>query len=430
MTDRQDLSQAVDFLNGNQPENALEVCRAVLRDEPDNARAWQLCGVSHAQQNALQQALECFQNATRLAPSNADYHYNLARAYKGVGQLDNALASYRQAIAIKHDFLEARLNLANVLIDRGDNAEAIACFRELLEMFPDASDSHYNFANLLQDTGNFDESVEHYRTAIELNPSQSAARENLGRALTDAGRLEEAQQTWQAWLEFEPTSATARHMVAATSGQDIPERCDDACIRETFNEDFSKCFDLQLTRLQYRAPELIGDVVEAMDAEKSTLEVLDAGCGTGLCGRFVRSVARKLVGVDLSEDMLVEARKRQEYDELTACELTRYLDTHRDSFDLIVSADTLCYFGQLTDVLAAAHHSLKAEGRLIFTVERDESENRPQGYELGPQGRYRHAEAYVRQVLADTGFSSIDIAHETLRKERGRLVGGLVVSAC
>lgn len=430
MTERQDLSQAVDFLNSNQPEHALGICRAVLRDEPDNARAWQLCGVSHAQQSAFLEALECFQNATRLHPSNAVYHYNLARAYKALGQLDNALTSYRQAIANKADFLEARLNLANVLIDQGDNEKAIVCFRELLEMFPDASDSHYNFANLLQDTGNFDESIEHYRSAIELNPGQSAARENLGRALTDAGRLEEAQQTWRAWLEFEPTSATARHMVAATSGQDIPERCDDACIRETFNEDFSKCFDLQLARLQYRAPELIGDVVKAIDAEKSTLAVLDAGCGTGLCGRFVRSVARKLVGVDLSEDMLVEARKRQEYDELTACELTQYLDNHPHSFDLIISADTLCYFGQLINVLAAAHHSLKAEGRLIFTVEHDESENCAQGYELGPQGRYRHAEGYVRQVLVDVGFSSIDIVHETLRKERGRSVSGLVISAC
>lgn len=430
MNDRQDLSQAVDFLNGNQPESAEEVCRAVLRDEPDNAKAWHLCGISHAQRNALEKASECFQNATRLDPSNAIYHYNLARTYKGLGQLENALTAYRQAIANKCDFLEARLNLANVLIDRGDNDGAIACYRELLEMFPEASDSHYNFANLLQDTGNFDASIEHYRSAIKLNPSQSAARENLGRVFTDVGRLEEAQQTWNAWLEFDPTNATARHMLASSSGQDISDRCDEDYIREAFNEDFSKNFDLQLTRLQYRAPELIGDLVKAIGAGNSTLEVLDAGCGTGLCGRFVRPFARKLVGVDLSEDMLVEPRKRQEYDELTACELTRYLDTHPESFDLIISADTLCYFGQLTNVLAAAHRSLRAKGRLNFTVEHGEFEDRTREYELGRQGCYRHAEGYVRQVLVDTGFSSIDITHQTLRKERGRFVSGLVVSAC
>lgn len=430
MTERKDVSQAVDYLNCNQPENARAVCLTVLHDEPHNAKAWQLCGVSHAQQNALQEALQCFRNATSLEPANALYHYNLARTYAGLGQLDQALSVYRQAIANKDDFLEARLNLANVLIDRGDNLEAIACFRELLEKFPDASDAHYNFANLLQDTGNFDESIEHYQSAIELNSGQSAARENLGRALTDAGRLQEAQQTWNAWLEFDPTSATARHMVAATSGQDVPDRCADDCIRETFNEDFSKNFDVQLARLHYRAPELIGDVVKAIDAGWSTLDVLDAGCGTGLCARFVRPVARRLVGVDLSEDMLVEAHKRQEYDELTACELTHFLDTHPHSFDLIISADTLCYFGRLIDVLAAARHSLRANGRLIFTVERDESENHSLGYKLGPQGRYRHAEGYVRQVLADTGFSSIDIAEEALRKECGSPVGGLVVSAC
>lgn len=430
MIDPQVLSQAVECLNGHQPERAQEICRGVLREEPENAAAWHLCGVAHAQQSSLEEATECFQNSTKFAPTNALYHYNLARTYKSLGQLEGAIKSYRQAIAHKSDFLEAHLNLANALIDAADNPAAIECFRDLLEFFPDSSDAHYNFANLLQDIGSFDESIEHYQSSIKLNPYQSAARENLGRALTDAGRLDEAQQTWQAWLEFDPENAVARHMVASTSGKEIPDRCDDDCIRETFNEDFSKNFDRQLAQLQYRAPELIGDLAKAIWAGKANCDVLDAGCGTGLCGQYVRPLARKLVGVDLSEDMLAEARKRQEYDELTACELTGYLASHPDSFDLIVSADTLCYFGRLTDVLAAAHSSLTAAGALIFTVEQGEFEDHTQGFELGHQGRYRHAESYVRQILADTGFSSIDIAREVLRKERGRFVSGLLVSAC
>ena len=40
-----------------------------------------------------------------------------------------------------------------------------------------------------------------------------------------------------------------------------------------------------------------------LDASRS-LDVLDAGCGTGLCGPLVAPYARRLVGVDLSEAML------------------------------------------------------------------------------------------------------------------------------
>ena len=41
-----------------------------------------------------------------------------------------------------------------------------------------------------------------------------------------------------------------------------------------------------------------------------SLDVLDAGCGTGLCGPLVAPYKRRLVGVDLSERMLDRARDR------------------------------------------------------------------------------------------------------------------------
>ena len=53
--------------------------------------------------------------------------------------------------------------------------------------------------------------------------------------------------------------------------------------------------------------------------------MLDAGCGTGLCGPLIAPYARRLVGVDLSERMLAQARARDVYDELVKGELTAYL---------------------------------------------------------------------------------------------------------
>ena len=53
------------------------------------------------------------------------------------------------------------------------------------------------------------------------------------------------------------------------------------------------------------------------------LDVLDAGCGTGLCGPLLAPYARRLVGVDLSAR---HARRRRSekgvYDELVKGELT------------------------------------------------------------------------------------------------------------
>jgi predicted TPR repeat methyltransferase len=377
----------------------------------------------------LEKAAECFEKAIQIDRDHAMYHYNLGLAYKGLGRMDQAIACYREAVAKKEDFLEARNNLANALIEVAADDEAIQCFRELIEMFPQSSDGNYNLANLLCDMGHHDEAITHYRRTVELNPDYSPARENLGRALTDIGRVEEAKQVWQDWQKHAPENPVARHMLASISGENIPDRCDDAFVREAFDEAFAKNFDGQLARLQYKAPELVGDALQAVDRKMANLDVLDAGCGTGLCGPIFEPIARRLVGVDLSEDMLAEARGRGTYDETIAGEITAYMNSHASSFDLIVSSDTLCYFGELRQVLGASHVCLRENGILIFTVESDLAPDGPAEYQLQPHGRYCHAETYVTKTLEDVGFSLLQLTHAVLRLERARPVNGLVVTA-
>jgi predicted TPR repeat methyltransferase len=51
------------------------------------------------------------------------------------------------------------------------------------------------------------------------------------------------------------------------------------------------------------------------------LDVLDAGCGTGLCGTIIAPFACRLVGVDLSEGMLAHAKDKNVYHRLVKAEL-------------------------------------------------------------------------------------------------------------
>ncbi len=129
---------------------------------------------------------------------------------------------------------------------------------------------------------------------------------------------------------------------------------------------------------------------------RGTLDVLDAGCGTGWCGPHVRPYARHLTGVDLSPAMVRQAGDRQVYDELIVAELTEYLGGAAGQFHIIISADTLVYFGDLRAVFTAAAGALRSGGFLIFTVERagDDHPSVP-GFWLQHHGRYCHAEGYV-----------------------------------
>jgi SAM-dependent methyltransferase len=162
------------------------------------------------------------------------------------------------------------------------------------------------------------------------------------------------------------------------------------------------------------------------------LDVLDAGCGTGLCGPLVATYARRLTGVDLSSGMLAQAKAKWVYDALVKGELTEYLRNNVQSFDLIVSADTLVYFGELEPVVSAAAGALRPNGLFIFSLEHAQDgaadlDGHP-GYHLELHGRYSHSRAYVEQLLTDAGFAP-EIAQAHLRTESGVPVNGLVVRA-
>jgi predicted TPR repeat methyltransferase len=191
---------------------------------------------------------------------------------------------------------------------------------------------------------------------------------------------------------------------------------------------FASSFDEVLDRLGYRAPALIA---ELLDRERvpldGSLDVVDAGCGTGLCAGFLRPLARRLVGIDLSSGMLARARARGEYDELVEAELVSWLTRQYGSFDLIISADTLCYFGQLDAALSAAADALRPGGQLVFTVEQCAEDIGD--YRLGPSGRYAHSTSYVTHRLAAASLTIESIDLVNLRREFGTEVEGLLVHA-
>jgi predicted TPR repeat methyltransferase len=120
--------------------------------------------------------------------------------------------------------------------------------------------------------------------------------------------------------------------------------------------------------------------------------------------------------------MLARARQRNVYDELVKTELTSYLTGADDRFDVVLSADTLVYFGPLDEVVSAAASALRPSGRLAFTVE----ELVGAGYLLAPNGRYQHSRDYVQAVLTDAGLRP-EIVSAELRLEAGEPVAGLVV---
>ena len=286
----------------------------------------------------------------------------------------------------------------------------------------------YALSLVLIDTGRVPEGVHANAKAMTLLPPHRRERASFARALVLAGEIEAAAQAYREWLAVEPDNPVVRHHLAACERRDTPERASDGYVAKVF-DDFADNFDAKLASLGYRAPQLLAEALQAaLPAPARQFDIADLGCGTGLCGPLVRAWARRLVGCDLSGGMLEQARRRGDYDALQKAELVQFLDAHPAGFDLLISADTLCYFGDLAPMARAAARCLRPGGVLAFTVEAlpdgDEAPHR-----LLPHGRYAHGRRYLESVLPPAGLALEVLDGVVLRQEGGKEVQGWRVLA-
>jgi predicted TPR repeat methyltransferase len=410
-------------------EAAEAVYQAVLAVAPEHADALHFLGVLRHQRGQHEAATELIRKAIMAAPGYADAHNNLGNIYKEQGELEKARDAYVKAIEINPGHVSAYNNLGVTMRALGHADAAVEILLKALELGPDNADILQNLGNAYRSQRKYVEATGAYRRAIAVRPYDREAYKYLAMTLYYMNERQEAIQLLQQWLAFDPESPSARHLLAAHTGDQIPDRASDPYVRELF-DDFAATFDQVLQNINYRAPELIGrGVATVFPDARGDLQILDAGCGTGLCGPRLRAYARRLVGVDLSPKMLAKARVRTVYDELVERELTDYLASAPHTFDLIGSADTLCYFGRLESVLTAARGALTSRGWLIFSLEKAEPPLSAQSFHLGPHGRYSHGEDYVRAALADSGFEIMEISTEVLRQEMHDDVTGLLLIA-
>ena len=408
-------------------EEAQTVYERILGIAPDQPDALHFLGVVKHQLGRGDDAVELIRRSIELAPGMADRHNNLGNVLVERERLDEAVEAYRRAIELDPRHANAYSNLGAALRVLRRFDEAAEAYEKAIEINPKHADAHNNMGNLLSHQGRVKEALAYYCMAITLSPRHPESNKMLGIAYYTLGQIDKAAEVFRDWLDKEPANPVARHLHAACSGKDVPARASDAFVESTFDS-FASSFDAKLGRLAYRAPQLVADAVARTLGTPAGKGVgLDAGCGTGLCGLLIAPFVERLVGVNLSSGMLVKARARNVYHDLAKAELTAYLDAHPGEFDLIVSADTLCYFGPLELVLGAARRALRPEGRLVFTVEG--AAEAPESFRLNPHGRYSHGSSYVAEVLRAAGFADIDSTPAVLRNEGGKPVAGLVLGA-
>lgn len=423
------LRMAIDLHQNRQLEGAEQLYRRILEVAPDHPDALHLLGMVMHSTGRSEEGVASIERAIALQPDFAGFHLNLGNIH--AGNLDNARATvaYERALQLAPGSADLYNNLGALYRAEKRHEEGRQAYLRAIELNPNHLNAHNNMGLLLSDLGDIKGAIKYYCRSIELMPGHPDGRKLLGMTYYSMGKIEEAAEVFRQWLAEEPDHPMARHMHAACSGQDVPDRAPDNYVEYTFDR-FADSFETQLNeRLQYRAPQLCADMLARhLPTPARQFVVLDAGCGTGLCGPLIAPWARVLGGVDLSRGMIDHAKTKGVYTDLYKAELTEFLRESPAQWDVVLSADTLCYFGDLTALMTASGTSVRPGGTLVFTVEAlEDAGDLP--FRILPNGRYAHARHHLERTLADAGFEVLEITRETLRQEGGNPVIGWLLAA-
>lgn len=396
---------------------------------PDFADAHNNLGVMASQQGDFSSAVEAYQKAITFQSTHADAHLNLGNAFDRLELKEEAAAAYKATIALRPGHPEAYGRLGQIFWRQGKMHEATEAIVRNTEVNPGDPMAFILLASIFFQQGQIEGSIEAYRKAVEIEPKNSFSNRLLGLSLVRCGRPEEAKEVWRKWAAADPENPVPRHLILAGTDDQIPSRAGDDFVVREFDR-FAESFDEKLKSLEYRAPELVAEALRgfAPDAARA-LDILDAGCGTGLCGPLLRPFARRLEGVDLSKGMLDKAKARGGYDDLVMGELTTFISAKKEAYDVIVSADTLCYFGRLDEVFSAVATALRRGGYFIFTLERTADATGTANVTLDHSGRYTHTEEYVRSGISHAGLAVENLSFTALRLEYFKPVEGMVIVA-
>ncbi|MEI9932691.1 MAG: methyltransferase domain-containing protein [Rhizomicrobium sp.] len=263
----------------------------------------------------------------------------------------------------------------------------------------------------------------HCRAAAARCASITRSPMRGSRSVVHGSKPAEPDKALEAFDHLEEDDEVAPK-IAAARAMKAQARSDAGYVRHLFDQ-FAIDYDERMIRqLGYAAPRILRALADMVMAGRDSLSILDLGCGTGLTGVAFEDVAYRLDGIDLSPAMTEKARARNLYDALTVADIETALRDSGAPYDLIVAADTLVYLGDLATVFGGAHRRLKPDGFFLFTVESKDGES----FELGPKRRWRHSDAYLRDVAEKAGFDVAGFLTCAPRHEANVPVAGFAVA--
>lgn len=431
---------------------AADVLQKTLSSHPTYAAAFNNLGTVFYAQGKLSDAITAYRNAIAQEPTFIDAYYNLGLALGKHDQLDEAIAVYQQLLQLSPEHVAARFHLASTYMRHEKLKEAIAEFiliekkephhfetqsnlaacylknsafmdaknhyKKALELMPNDSQILFNLGVIDTQLGNIDSAIQFYQKALQIQPDLFAAHNNLGTAFLAKQHIPFALHHFEAAAKLQPENKSLQYTIKALSQNQQLLSAPTDYVKSLFDSYADHYDEHLMNALEYKIPAHFQRALTKL--QPASWDILDLGCGTGLCGTIAKPFAKKLMGVDLSEKMLDIARDKNIYDTLECDEFNAFLSKPRTAFDLIIAGDVLVYMGDLTLLFKNIQKALRAKGMFLFNCEINENED----YKMNQSGRFSHQKKYIEILAKKNDLAVIHYEKAVTRMQNNEPVYG------
>lgn len=429
------LSLARQFFQESNFDDAKNTYGQILTDYPECETRTDILynlALCHIALENIDEALGFLQKVLDLKPNHANALNNLGALLLKQNKPQEALQCFSAVIIVEPEHPEARHNLAALLLQEGRFENAAEQFEALVKQFPEDIRNQYHYATALLEAGKLHQAVTVFEKIVQKDPDFIDAKTNLAISYLKLGNTISAEKLFQEVLEAKPDFPEIQFLYQALSQKALPEKPPKKYIQHLFNQ-YAHYYDAHMLQaLHYQAPKQLFSLLKKHANLSHTFHILDLGCGTGLSGAVFKPIAKSLTGIDLSEKMLALAEKKKIYTELLCQDLSDYLSYqalhHPHLIDLIISADTFNYFGDLQPLFKHCSLLLKPDGYLLFSAEllKQPASDNPPNWHLQPCARYAHSTNYLHGLAAKNGFKIIESQSIMLREQNHQPVEGFI----
>ncbi|MDA8561819.1 tetratricopeptide repeat protein [Gammaproteobacteria bacterium] len=437
-------------------EKAKEILMETSAKHPNYPPAFNNLGIIYYLQKKLAPAINAYNKAIELFPEYVDAYYNLGLALYKNNELDNSIKIFNKLLLINPDHLAARFHLACVFMEQKDNNNAIKEFLTIELDQPFHFETQTNLASCFLNQGKLELSKKHYFKAHELNKDDTQVLLNLGIINMHQNNLNGAINYYQkaisenpnffdahnnvavAFLANQQTAYALKHFKEAyrikpqnkeleytiqvlSENKNLPAAPAEY-IKSLFDS-YAKHYDSHLINtLEYKIPIIFEKSLGKILNTNKKLNILDVGCGTGLCSEPFKPIAKKLVGVDLSNKMLAVAAQKKIYDDLINKDTEKFLKETNNSFDLILAGDAFIYTGFLDNIFNLISSTLNTHGLFVFNTEI----NKESDFSINISGRFSHKRTYLDKLAEINNFAIISYEACFTRMQNNKPVIGHV----